>query len=610
MPLLPSVRRALSSLLLLAAAAHADLIPYIADEAYDRGDFGPYPYQEYQTSPLKGPRVNIVATNDSCTSGDDLLFLNPRGKQVVPGPNPMILDQAGNLIWTLDGKPYGETYNLNVQEWNGEQYLTFWGGDDTVGGHGQGYYYMFDSSYTQVRQISAVGPIKGDLHEFRFTPNGTALLSVYEITPMDLSPVGGPEAGWVWDGAFQEIDLATGNLLFSWRSSDHYAANDTYQRYTSGGTSASSPWDYYHINSVDKDHLGNYLVSARYTHSVTYISGRTGDVLWQLGGKRNDFVDMSEGRATNFAWQHDARWRDAGAAITLFDNRAASGVYDAPESRGMRIAVDQVAMTATLTHEYTNPNAAIVSSSQGSMQVLPNGNVLLGYGYNGVYVEYDGADGRVLCDTRLEPEARFESGDVQSYRVLKAGGWVGRPNTKPDIKVEGSSVYVSWNGATEVHRWVLQDADYAEMDGAESGERGWEDELGEAWHNVQTVERAGFETELRFGVSTRRYVRVLALDREGRVLGASQPGGTTIDDEIRNSTIILGHRFKDGDATILAFLVCVALVATGVTIVMAWRSRMDKIAYQKLLDEEKEDEVEVGEEEERLLGREQWRIGS
>lgn len=142
MSFLPSIRSTLSSLLFLAAYAHADLIPYIADEAYDRGTFGSYPSQGYQSSELRGPRVNILTSSDRCYNNDTLVFLNPRGHNVVPGPNPMILDQAGNLIWTLDGREFGETYNLNVQEWNGEQYLTFWGGDDTVGGHGQGYYYM------------------------------------------------------------------------------------------------------------------------------------------------------------------------------------------------------------------------------------------------------------------------------------------------------------------------------------------------------------------------------------------------------------------------------------------------------------------------------------
>ncbi|EKG10517.1 Arylsulfotransferase [Macrophomina phaseolina MS6] len=591
MSFLPSIRSTLSSFLCLAAITDADLLPFIADQAYDNGDFGAYPYQEYKSSPLKGPRVNILATSDRCYGPDELMFLNPRGRSVVPGPNPMILDQAGNLIWSLDGKPYGETYNLNVQEWNGQQYLTFWGGDDTVGGHGQGYYYMFDSTYTQVRQISSVGPIQGDLHEFRFTRNGTALLSVYEITPADLSPIGGPSNGWVWDGAFQEIDLATGNLLFTWKSTDYYAINDTYHRYGGGGDAPSNPFDYFHINSVDKDELGNYLISARYTHSLTYIDGRTGAVLWVLGGKRNAFADLSDGRATDFAWQHDARWHANNTQITLFDNGAEAGLYTAERSRGLRLAVDQANMTVSLLREYVNPHHPIISSSQGSLQVLPNGNVLLGYGYNGAYTEFS-ENGAVLCDTHFGPEARFEQGEVQSYRVQKAK-WVGRPAAKPDIKVEGSSVYASWNGATEVHRWVLQDADYAQLDGAESGEAGFEGEIGEAWWPVQTVEKAGFETELRFGVGARRYVRVVALDREGRILGASEPGGTRLDEEIRNSTVILGHRVKDSDATILVFLVCAGMVFTGVTVIMAWRSRLDKIAYQKILDEEKEDVVEV-----------------
>lgn len=398
---------------------------------------------------------------------------------------------------------------------------------------------QFDSTYTQVRQISSVGPIQGDLHEFRFTRNGTALLSIYEITPADLSPIGGPSDGWVWDGSFQEIDLATGALLFTWKSTDHYSINETYHMWNGGGgESASTPFDYFHINSVDKDEHGNYLISARYTHSITYIDGRTGAILWQLGGRRNSFTDLSGGLATNFAWQHDARWLDAShnassGTITLFDNGAEAGHATAEASRGMRVTLDFFAMTAHLDRQYAHPTAPILSSSQGSMQVLPNGNVLVGFGYAGAYTEFS-PNAVVLCDTHFGAASSFDSGDVQSYRVRKQR-WVGRPLTKPDIAVQGSSVYVSWNGATEVHRWVLQEADWAQMDGAESGEEGFEGELGEAWWPVQTVEKAGFETELRFGVSVRRFVRVLALDSEGRVLGASEPGGTRLGDEYRNS---------------------------------------------------------------------------
>jgi hypothetical protein len=33
--------------------------------------------------------------------------------------------------------------------------------------------------------------------------------------------------------------------------------------------------------------------------------------------------------------------------------------------------------------------------------------------------------------------------------------WVGRPHSKPTIAVEGDTLYVSWNGATEVRSWQL-----------------------------------------------------------------------------------------------------------------------------------------------------------
>ena len=94
---------------------------------------------------------------------------------------------------------------------------------------------------------------------------------------------------------------------------------------------------------------------------------------------------------------------------------------------------------------------------------------------------------------------------MQSYRVLKAAGWVGRPATKPDIKVEGSSVYVSWNGATEVAEWELF--------------------AGSSPSTLQSVGRAprrGFET-MMLAPRVPRYVQVRARNRAGEVLSTSAP---------------------------------------------------------------------------------------
>lgn len=143
-----------SSLLAFSSLGHADLIPYIADKGYDAGEYGSYPMQDFKSTRIRAPRVNIMATSPQCDDEGQYIFLNPRGR-AVPEANPMILDSAGNLVWTLDGKNHGETYNLGVQTYKGEQYLTFWGGNDAVGGHGQGKYYMVSSSCSGALQSRA-----------------------------------------------------------------------------------------------------------------------------------------------------------------------------------------------------------------------------------------------------------------------------------------------------------------------------------------------------------------------------------------------------------------------------------------------------------------------
>lgn len=65
---------------------------------------------------------------------------------------------------------------------------------------------------------------------------------------------------------------------------------------------------------------GNYLVSLRNLKLVTYIDGRTGKPIWNLGGKINEFIDVTStspldmnpdsGSALSFGWQHHVRFSD------------------------------------------------------------------------------------------------------------------------------------------------------------------------------------------------------------------------------------------------------------------------------------------------------------
>lgn len=485
----------------------ADKPSWIKDEEFMQGKHGTYPRHHFKTSIIEPPRLNFEEpfTNNGGAGGrcDDgsYMFVAPRGN--VVGQSFYILDLDGHMIWGPDHK-YGQVYNFQVQYYKGEPYLFFWAGDDSVGGHGEGKYYMLDQHYEEHRKISAGDGIRGDLHAFFITEEQTAVYTGYQVVQADLSSMGKDKDSWIWESLFQELDIDTGEVLFEWRASEHFPFIDSFVN--PNAATHGNPWDFFHINMVDKDKQGNYLVSTRYGRCVLYIDKNTGDILWQLGGKSNSFKDLSNGDATTFLGQHDARWSDGHDAITMFDNRADWFNKIENESVGHRIHIDLDQMTAELVHSYRHPNH-ILSTSQGSMQTLPNGNVLMGYGFNGVYTEF-APDGTMLCDAYMMSPKRFGSGDVQSYRNLKFN-WTGIPLTTPDLHFEDQTLYMSWLGSTKLRSWTLQDCDVA--DGI--------------FESVQTTQRNGFETEFNLteGYRMRRYVRAIAVDQGGTQLAISNP---------------------------------------------------------------------------------------
>ncbi|KAL2001359.1 hypothetical protein VTN02DRAFT_1852 [Thermoascus thermophilus] len=415
----------------------------------------------------------------------------------------MILDQDGNLVWT---QPYGDAYGLNVYTVKGKDYLTFWVGDDSIVGHGDGTYYFLNSSYDEVYKLGAANGLPADLHELHVTRDGTAVFTSYDVVPANLTSMYGPEEGWIYDGTFQEVDIETGELLFQWRASEHFDFTEAYVSREGTGEIEDEPWDFFHINSVDKDARGNFLISSRYMCCLAYIDGKTGEVIWKLGGKNNMFRDLSDGAATNISWQHHARFRDNDTAITLFDNSYVGN--DGPKhlSRGLYLDVDMDKMTAKVRHEYWNP-LGISSQSQGSLEILDSGNVLVGYGNIPVWTEYS-IEGEVLCDVHFGPAYAFSRNNILSYRASKRP-WVGLPKSDPSMILHGNAAYVSWNGATEVVTWIMQGAD---ADGAHDSN----------YVFLAELPKKGFETVIPIPEdNTHPFLRVIALDAAGDILGST-----------------------------------------------------------------------------------------
>jgi hypothetical protein len=314
-------------------------------------------------------------------------------------------------------------------------------------------------------------------------------LTAYELVAADLSSVGGSAEGAAWDGIVQEVDIRSGEVIFEWHSLDHVGIEESYVR---PPRDPDYLYDYFHINSIDVDHDENLLVSARNSWGVYKIDRKSGEVIWRLGGKKSDF-EMGLGAGT--AYQHDAR-RQRDGTITVFDNGAHPQVHD--QSRAIAVDLDMDGMTATLVHEYTSPER-IVATSQGSAQVLPNGNVFVGWGSEPGFSEFS-REGELVLNAHYPP-------DGESYRAFRLP-WKGHPTDDPALAVEQRpddrvALYASWNGATEVESWEV-------LAGPRPGRL---EPLG-------SVPKDGFETAM-LAQTDDPYVAVRAKDRSGQVLGTS-----------------------------------------------------------------------------------------
>jgi hypothetical protein len=441
----------------------------------------PTPPSWHTRPDLRIPALTVARSEAGVST--DPIFIAPYN-----APNA----QAGAVIVDNDGQPIWEnplagmvTTNFRVQSYRGSPVLTWWEGSIELG-HGVGEYVIADASYRTIRRVQAARGLRGDLHEFVITPQDTALLTSYVVTGADLSSVGGSRDGTIQDAIFQEVDLATGKVLLEWHSLDHIPLAESY-------SPASADWDFFHINSVDRDLSGdgNLLISGRSTHTV-YKIDRTGAIVWRLGGKHSDF-GMGSGSA--FAWQHDAR-RQPDGTLTVFDNGATPAVEKL--SRGLILDVDEQAMTATLLRQYTHPK--VLAGSQGSVQLLPNGNVFVGWGEVPRVSEFHHS-GRLLFDAILGDK-------YECYRAFRLP-WTGLPAAAPAVALTRRgrelTAYASWNGATEVRTWQL-------LAGVGT----------DALQAVASTPSRGFESALRTAATAGSHFAVQALDAAGSPLGQSK----------------------------------------------------------------------------------------
>lgn len=521
-------------LLTTASLVRADEL-HFEYEAYNDGQWGTFPNNYYRSINAKTPQLQVnLWKKELMSKGGSHIFIRHDGH--TPGAGSHSQDSAPLILNTEDlsavyvNRSYNAVFNVAVQQDRGVPYLTYYGGPMSGIGLGDGFAHALDSEYREIYHVAAQNlAVKADIHEFAMTGHGTAIVTAYELVPWDLSAFStSPRAkfGNIKDSVFQEIDLDTNEVLFQWRASEHINMSGSYEQLGNPDWG----WDFFHINSIQKSKDGNYLISARHMHSIYMINGETGDVMWTLGGKFNEFAELPYPEGETFgdplltmAWQHHAQFYPGSdeKEITFFDNHVLNfNGYGCTRdcSRGVHIRLDYDApnnnrnKTVQLLHEYRHP-VGLQSQSQGSVQVLDNGNVFVGWGRNPAFTEHL-PDGTVVFDVQFSPwrsEATNNDG-LDNYRAYRYD-WIGTPHWNPDIMAERSEdgsvrVWMSWNGATEVAEWVVLGHDS-------------ENNIDGARKVVARGPRHGFETDYWFESLDATHVRAAALNAAGDVIGST-----------------------------------------------------------------------------------------
>jgi Arylsulfotransferase (ASST) len=449
-------------------------------------------YRQFVTRPDLHPPVVKMARKAQGSYAQNIFMT-----AAYSGPGfggSVIYDPNGDLLWMGVDGPKTHRIDFNVQTYLNEPHLTWWEGVETHG-WGQGQAVIADSTYTRKHTIRAVGSnIKLDHHEFNITPQNTALVTIFkQHTGVDLRPVGGPKDGVMVSGVFQEIDIATNKLIWQWDSLDHVPITHSEQVFA-GGT-LGNPWDYFHINSLVVSPDGEHIyVSSRNTWTVYVVKRHTGQIVEKIGGRYSDF---KIGPGAEFFWQHHVRWHGSGNVFTVFDNGAAPAKEK--QSRALILDVDFKNKHVKLSHQYVHPGLRLLSAAEGSAQLLPGGRMFVGWGTNPYFNEFHANGDVIVAGTQGRGNA--------AYRIFTYD-WEGDPTDRPDVAVHHKNgkalVYVSWNGATKVHSWVIL--------------------AGKSRSKVKPIatgRRTGFETAIEVG-NTGPYFAVSARDAAGHILKTSK----------------------------------------------------------------------------------------
>uniref|UniRef100_A0A7S1KCZ4 Apple domain-containing protein n=2 Tax=Vitrella brassicaformis TaxID=1169539 RepID=A0A7S1KCZ4_9ALVE len=353
----------------------------------------------------------------------------------------VITTREGDLVWWVKASAgagmLGATQNGRLALW------------DQRPNDGAMAVYEVNSTYQVVDRHQMGHGYPLDYHNAFFDEEGNTILT------------GKTKVNGVLHNVVHVLDAST-NVLLEWRSIDDFI--DDADPILPG---EADNGDVYHINNAERTPDGNLIISLRTCNLVLLISGKTGRILWRMGGRTSDFTFIGEDMDPPFFGQHDAR-QMANGNIIMYDNGRRWDIGGMRPSRVLELKLDLEKMTATRVWSFTHPSK-LSSMCCGGIQIVDNGKgrpqtVLIGWGNGGPFFT------EVTHEDRPRIVREFEG--LAAHQPL-LHHWEGSSTERPRLllcsdanmqAVEGSrstvglqdwTIHFSFNGVTGISKWRL-----------------------------------------------------------------------------------------------------------------------------------------------------------
>ncbi len=507
----PAVRRLALAIGAIVAGFIAIDFAFAGSHGAPIGQYTKSGTESFVTAPsLHPPRLTVEGRTVSGELAPGYIFAtnfyNLNYPPLVGQSGPLILDSNLQPVWFQPAPEDVVASSLSLQSYEGRPALAWWQGVLTNNGATEsGEYVVVNQHYQTIATLRGQDGWKLTLHAFQISGEDAWVTANKDIA-RNLSNYGGAYNGALIDSAVQEYDLKTGKLLRTWDALDHVPLSESYATVPTNGY----PWDAYHVNAIDLTGNGSFLVSMRNTWAAYLVDASSGAIEWTLGGRRSSFK-FAPGAA--FQWQHDVVLQP-GSTVSMFDDHCCqltgggTRVPATGPSRGLILKLDQATRTATFAAQFPG-DGNFESEFMGATEPLANGNAFIGWGSEPYLSEYSRSGQELL-------EGRFPEPDL-SYRAM-VEPWVGEPLSPPlgaaRQRNGKTTVYASWNGATQVVSWrVLAGPGTSRLTA------------------VTTTPKAGFETAIGVPASpipapaSYESFEVQALGANRQVIGASRPFG-------------------------------------------------------------------------------------